>query len=271
MKEKYKRIKNTKMKYTPELLCQGCPTQYQEFLRYSKGLTFSQKPDYVYCQDLFHRCYEKNGYTYKDFSFDWSKLTLPSNLYKVNQTNKLDQINEGTISSPDTSSEESLDTTNHHSVHTGYNSAVKTEDVGRSHYEGKSVSSNTQENRNTEKSSEASTKTSKMRNSKSLILSPRKLQAAMKKSDSNYEMPSSSTYSQGYYSNSSASGTTQGATSSGPTQAPVHPSGAVRRVERSPADRLLRDIRDVNFDAIERLASQNSQGNLNRTSSIYLG
>ena len=45
---------------------------------------------------------------------------------------------------------------------------------------------------------------------------------------SNYEMPSSSTYSQGYYSNSSASGTTQGATSSGPTQAPVHPSGAVR-------------------------------------------
>ena len=29
---------------------QGCPTQYQEFLRYSKGLTFSQKPDYVYCQ-----------------------------------------------------------------------------------------------------------------------------------------------------------------------------------------------------------------------------
>jgi len=86
-----------------------------------------------------------------------------------------------------------------------------------------------------------------IRVSKTFCVSPRNsgVTDSMKKSIS----------SQGYYSNSSTSGATQGASSGALVRRPQQ--------ERSPADRLLRDVK---FDAIERLASQEeTRGGANMT------
>jgi len=207
-------------------------------------------------EDLFHRCYEKHGFSYKDPGFDWSKLKLPTNLFKVNQARKIEDLREGDISSVDTdSSGEDLSlleqSKNSISTYPSKTSNIisetkSTNDDGPSNY--------AEATSNIEAAKKPSCKSSKLnifRVSRSFILSPRKLmeREEMKKTISNSELlpnlGSSGQYSsQGYHSNSS----TSVANSS---------TAITRRQERSPADRLLRA---VDFDAIERLTVQQEDG-----------
>ena len=40
-------------------------------------------------KDLFHHCFEENGYSYDESDLDWSHHIIPTNLYKVNLNDKV--------------------------------------------------------------------------------------------------------------------------------------------------------------------------------------
>ncbi|XP_059086697.1 casein kinase I-like [Tigriopus californicus] len=98
LKEKYKKIRDAKMKFPLHVLCDGLPKQFQSFMSYVKKLGFSETPDYEFLKDLFHELYEECGFSYDDSSFDWTHLDLPNDVQRFNQNNK-DGIKESDISS----------------------------------------------------------------------------------------------------------------------------------------------------------------------------
>lgn len=69
--EKYRKISEVKCGITLEQLCEGCPSEFKEYLRYCRSLEFEQKPDYVYLEDLFKQRAAKEGYDFNDQIYDW--------------------------------------------------------------------------------------------------------------------------------------------------------------------------------------------------------
>ena len=62
------KIKNST---TPEILCQGLPEEFTEFIKYCKNLYFEQDPNYNYLKSLFTSILLKNGKT-NDLLFFWN-------------------------------------------------------------------------------------------------------------------------------------------------------------------------------------------------------
>lgn len=54
-----------------EVLCRGFPNEFAIFLDYSRSLRYDEKPDYVYCRQLFRDLFVREGFKY-DYIFDWS-------------------------------------------------------------------------------------------------------------------------------------------------------------------------------------------------------
>ena len=52
-------------------LCKGVPDEFCKFMKYSRELKFSEKPDYQYLVNLMEYCLESNGYNGKKI-FDWN-------------------------------------------------------------------------------------------------------------------------------------------------------------------------------------------------------
>jgi len=69
--EKYRRIKETKVAISMEELCQGCPSEFLNFMKHCRNLNFEEKPDYEYLQQLLTGLAEKEGYNLDDKVFDW--------------------------------------------------------------------------------------------------------------------------------------------------------------------------------------------------------
>lgn len=69
-KEKYDRIKETKVVTKVEELCFGLPAEFATGLRYVRELSFSQRPNYQYLRDLFKDLFHRSGFVF-DFEFDW--------------------------------------------------------------------------------------------------------------------------------------------------------------------------------------------------------
>ena len=88
LKEKYKKIRDAKMKFPVHVLCDDLPTAFTIYMTYVKKLGFSEEPDYEYLKDLFHELYETMGFSYSDPEFDWTQLELPSDLQKFNRANR---------------------------------------------------------------------------------------------------------------------------------------------------------------------------------------
>ena len=51
---------------------------------------------------MFHQCFEDLGFSYKEAQLDWSSLSIPANLYKVN-------LQDNAVSSVDTEAEDDCD------------------------------------------------------------------------------------------------------------------------------------------------------------------
>ena len=80
-KEKYKKIRDAKMKVTMQTLCRDLPKEFETYMSYVKALEFSDYPDYELLKDIFHKLYEEKGFSYEFAEFDWSKHgTLPSDV-----------------------------------------------------------------------------------------------------------------------------------------------------------------------------------------------
>uniref|UniRef100_A0A183BXN5 Protein kinase domain-containing protein n=1 Tax=Globodera pallida TaxID=36090 RepID=A0A183BXN5_GLOPA len=81
LKERYQKIGDTKRATPIEVLCEGFPDEFAQYLRYARRLDFFETPDYEYCYGLFKIVLERTGHTY-DYEFDWThklnQATTPS-------------------------------------------------------------------------------------------------------------------------------------------------------------------------------------------------
>uniref|UniRef100_A0AAF5Q101 non-specific serine/threonine protein kinase n=3 Tax=Wuchereria bancrofti TaxID=6293 RepID=A0AAF5Q101_WUCBA len=71
LKERYQKIGDTKRATPIEVLCEGFPEEFAQYLRYARRLDFFEAPDYEYCYNLFKSVLDRLGYTY-DYEFDWT-------------------------------------------------------------------------------------------------------------------------------------------------------------------------------------------------------
>lgn len=69
--EKNEMILESKMSTPIDELCHNYPEEFATYLKYTRSLQFSDKPDYTYLHKLFANLFKKLGYTY-DFVFDWT-------------------------------------------------------------------------------------------------------------------------------------------------------------------------------------------------------
>ncbi|VDN56515.1 unnamed protein product [Dracunculus medinensis] len=71
LKERYQKIGDTKRSTPVEVLCEGFPDEFAQYLRYARRLDFFEAPDYEYCYNLFKSVLDRLGYTC-DYEFDWT-------------------------------------------------------------------------------------------------------------------------------------------------------------------------------------------------------
>jgi len=85
-KQKYQKITEKKVSTPVEQLCEGFPSEFMTYLKYTKNLRFADKPDYDYLVKLFRDLFNRKAYKY-DGVYDWSpklkdepekKETLPT-------------------------------------------------------------------------------------------------------------------------------------------------------------------------------------------------
>ena len=71
-KEKHKKIMESKLAHTPEVLCINLPEEFIKLLKYSRNLEFEDEPDYISIKSMFKNYITKNG-GIMDMEFDWEK------------------------------------------------------------------------------------------------------------------------------------------------------------------------------------------------------
>lgn len=73
IKDKYSKIKETKMNTKIEDLCQGFPDEFFQYCKMCRKLKFKQKPDYSAMRALFKNLF-KNLEFKNDYGYDWTLL-----------------------------------------------------------------------------------------------------------------------------------------------------------------------------------------------------
>merc|ERR1711982_158437 len=69
--KKYKMIMEKKQSVTIPALCQGCPSQFGEYLAYCRCLKFEAKPNIAYLRGMFRDLFRSQGFTNNNSSLDW--------------------------------------------------------------------------------------------------------------------------------------------------------------------------------------------------------
>ena len=69
--KKYKLIMEKKQSITIPALCQGCPSQFAEYLAYCRSLKFEAKPNIAYLRGMFRDLFRSQGYTNNSSTLDW--------------------------------------------------------------------------------------------------------------------------------------------------------------------------------------------------------
>ncbi|CAG9330072.1 unnamed protein product [Blepharisma stoltei] len=69
-KEKYRNIMDRKINTPVEVLCEGFPVEFVNFINYARALRFDERPDYGYLKRLFKDEFMRQNYQ-QDFLFDW--------------------------------------------------------------------------------------------------------------------------------------------------------------------------------------------------------
>jgi serine/threonine protein kinase len=79
--EKYKKIMQKKEETPLPELCDGYPECFESFLRYSRGLQFTERPDYDMLQENFKNArIKEGGPNCQDSEFEWFKGTRPPDM-----------------------------------------------------------------------------------------------------------------------------------------------------------------------------------------------
>ena len=82
----YNRILETKIQTTPENLCSGLPAQFVEYIKYIRGMSYEQEPNYKYLRNLFLITLQNLGGK-MDFSYDWDNRINDININTQNIPN----------------------------------------------------------------------------------------------------------------------------------------------------------------------------------------
>eukprot|EP00579_Thalassiosira_antarctica_P030967 CAMPEP_0202028940 /NCGR_PEP_ID=MMETSP0905-20130828/63711_1 /ASSEMBLY_ACC=CAM_ASM_000554 /TAXON_ID=420261 /ORGANISM="Thalassiosira antarctica, Strain CCMP982" /LENGTH=528 /DNA_ID=CAMNT_0048592669 /DNA_START=329 /DNA_END=1914 /DNA_ORIENTATION=- len=69
--KKYKLIMEKKQSVTIPALCQGCPSQFAEYLAYCRSLKFEAKPNIAYLRGMFRDLFRSQGYMNNSSTLDW--------------------------------------------------------------------------------------------------------------------------------------------------------------------------------------------------------
>lgn len=72
--KKYRLILEKKQQVSIAQLCQGCPSQFAEFLAYTRSLKFDAKPDIPYLRKLFRDLYHSQGCGSVGKLWDWDTI-----------------------------------------------------------------------------------------------------------------------------------------------------------------------------------------------------
>lgn len=82
-RQKYDRIMEKKITTPNDILTQGLPREFLDYMNYIKTLRFDDKPDYSYLRKIFRDLFKRENYRY-DYVFDWT-------LYKFQQEKQREQ------------------------------------------------------------------------------------------------------------------------------------------------------------------------------------
>ncbi|KAF8868709.1 kinase-like protein [Infundibulicybe gibba] len=84
--QKHRQIMKKKIATPSADLCCGLPDEFRVFLDYTRGLSFTDRPDYNYIRKLFRTCFLRSGYP-DDGIFDWNQLAPKTSDTKVSIAN----------------------------------------------------------------------------------------------------------------------------------------------------------------------------------------
>jgi serine/threonine protein kinase len=70
-KQKYQKITEKKVSTPLDVLCEGFPNEFCQYLKYTKSLRFVDKPDYDYLLRLFRNLFAARNYVF-DGVYDWT-------------------------------------------------------------------------------------------------------------------------------------------------------------------------------------------------------
>ena len=84
--ELYDRILKAKMRIGYEILCQNLPSEFEEYFKYVKAMTFEQEPDYNFLKNLFLNILKKTGGG-MDYIYDWDNRINDLNVMISNMNN----------------------------------------------------------------------------------------------------------------------------------------------------------------------------------------
>ena len=73
VKERYKKIGQTKQSTKIKDLCASFPEEFSYFLNYARNLSFTEQPDYKVLVKTFEDLMKSNGWWPVDWEFDWIK------------------------------------------------------------------------------------------------------------------------------------------------------------------------------------------------------
>ena len=69
--DRYKRILEQKVNTTSYDLCYGFPNEFERYVEYTKGLEYTEEPDYEMCRGLFMRVLRREKWKF-DYIYDWT-------------------------------------------------------------------------------------------------------------------------------------------------------------------------------------------------------
>ena len=72
------------METTPEELCKGLPIQFEEYMKYVRGLNYEQEPDYKYLKNLILTALKNIGGK-MDYCYDWDNRINNINILPENE------------------------------------------------------------------------------------------------------------------------------------------------------------------------------------------
>ena len=73
--DRYRKIMEKKIATSADELCRGFPSEFAEYINYTRNLEYEQDPDYYYLKNLFLEVLGRDGFRI-DCYYDWDKETI---------------------------------------------------------------------------------------------------------------------------------------------------------------------------------------------------